>query len=101
MFGSDFMCPYCGAGHKEYDFDFCEEGSYSVECANCGRSFDVDVSYTTLISVDVPTELESCSGRCWAWSIGCCHYGEKFMLSDGHVTCNVPDCPLGHPMESE
>lgn len=95
-------CPYCGAEYIDPDIAEDGEGVYTVECERCGREFDVGACLELRLDVIVPEELKDCFKRCRAWDItGHCDYGKAFKLCEGHVTCTVPDCPLGHPMDRD
>ena len=43
------ICPYCGAAFEE-DFEaeyYYNEGSYTFECFECGKEFNLDVTVTS------------------------------------------------------
>ncbi len=87
-------CPWCGA---EFDTGGIEEaGACVVECDRCGFEFEVESELLISCEAGIPAELEGCD-RCGCWDIdGFCGWGHAYECGVG--ACDVPDCPLGHPM---
>lgn len=105
-----YRCPWCGCEIIDDDYRECEpEEGYSVECPECGREFTVSYYFYPVFVVEVPDELEACSGcDLWDGTCDCCGLGsgKAERTADFRSFAGLPalapmaGCPLGHGKEA-